>query len=56
MGERPIGSRYTATSVLGEGAYGTVWAGHDAAGDRWAIKILKEDLATDPGVVRRYRR
>ncbi|WP_168583398.1 serine/threonine-protein kinase [Gephyromycinifex aptenodytis] len=49
-----IGSRYVVEAVLGRGSFGQVWAGRDRDGAEWAIKVLREDLATDHAVVERF--
>ncbi|MFI1965964.1 serine/threonine-protein kinase [Streptomyces pathocidini] len=65
---RPVGSKYLLEEVLGRGATGTVWrarqreaAGAEAAvqgqpGETVAIKVLKEELASDPDIVMRFLR
>ncbi|OIV37582.1 serine/threonine protein kinase [Mangrovactinospora gilvigrisea] len=54
---RPVGSKYLLEEVLGHGATGTVWRGQVRdSGDRVAIKVLKEELASDPDVVMRFLR
>jgi serine/threonine-protein kinase len=62
---RPVGSKYLLEEPLGRGATGTVWRARvrdDAAsapvapGAVVAIKVLKEELATDPDVVMRFLR
>ncbi|MQY15744.1 Serine/threonine-protein kinase PknD [Streptomyces sp. RB5] len=65
---RPVGSKYLLEEPLGRGATGTVWrarqretAGAEAAvpgqpGETLAIKVLKEELASDPDVVMRFLR
>ncbi|WP_327582600.1 NPCBM/NEW2 domain-containing protein [Nonomuraea sp. NBC_00507] len=50
-----IGSRYTAESVLGRGAFGTVWRGRGPDGSV-AIKVVHASAATDPEVVARFVR
>ncbi|MGH3329568.1 MAG: serine/threonine-protein kinase, partial [Streptomycetales bacterium] len=52
---RSIGSRYVALDVLGRGGFGTVWLGEGPDGPV-AIKVLREELATDPDVVARFLR
>ncbi|MEY9965743.1 serine/threonine-protein kinase [Streptacidiphilus sp. MAP12-16] len=59
---RPVGSKYLLEEPLGRGATGTVWrarvrdeSGGDS-GHQVAIKVLKEELATDPDVVMRFLR
>ncbi|MFG3102991.1 serine/threonine-protein kinase [Streptomyces sp. NPDC048182] len=65
---RPVGSKYLLEEPLGRGATGTVWrarqnqtAGAEAAvagqpGELVAIKVLKEELASDADVVMRFLR
>jgi serine/threonine protein kinase, bacterial len=65
---RPVGSKYFFEEPLGRGATGTVWrarqretAGAEAAvpgqpGETVAIKVLKEELASDPDIVMRFLR
>ncbi|MEU6145117.1 serine/threonine-protein kinase [Streptomyces sp. NPDC047081] len=65
---RPVGSKYLLEEPLGRGATGTVWrarqretAGAEAAvpgqpGEMVAIKVLKEELASDPDIVMRFLR
>ncbi|MEZ0068373.1 serine/threonine protein kinase [Streptacidiphilus sp. MAP12-20] len=50
---RKIGSRYTAHTVIGRGSAGTVWLGEGPEGPV-AIKILREDLASDQVLVGRF--
>jgi serine/threonine-protein kinase len=50
---RKIGSRYTAERVLGRGSAGTVWLGEGPDGPV-AIKLLREDLASDQELVGRF--
>ncbi|WFB09191.1 serine/threonine protein kinase [Streptomyces sp. LX-29] len=50
---RKIGSRYTANQVLGRGSAGTVWLGEGPEGPV-AIKLLREDLASDQELVGRF--
>lgn len=50
---RKIGSRYTAHQVLGRGSAGTVWLGEGPEGSV-AIKLLREDLASDQDLVGRF--
>ncbi|MER7836684.1 serine/threonine-protein kinase [Streptomyces sp. NPDC096040] len=50
---RKIGSRYTANQVLGRGSAGTVWLGEGPEGPV-AIKLLREDLASDEELVGRF--
>ncbi|MFJ9250400.1 serine/threonine-protein kinase [Streptomyces sp. NPDC101776] len=65
---RPVGSKYLLEESIGRGATGTVWrarqretAGAEAAvqgqpGETVAIKVLKEELASDPDIVMRFLR
>lgn len=65
---RPVGSKYFLEEPLGRGATGTVWrarqretAGAEAAvqgqpGETVAIKVLKEELASDADIVMRFMR
>ncbi|MEV0636824.1 serine/threonine-protein kinase [Streptomyces sp. NPDC050619] len=65
---RPVGSKYFLEEPLGRGATGTVWrarqrevAGAEAAvpgqpGETVAIKVLKEELASDADIVMRFLR
>lgn len=53
-GPRRLGSRYTLAEPLGQGASGQVWAGADDEGRTVAIKVLKEELAGDQGIVNRF--
>ncbi len=56
MGQ-PIGSRYELDEQLGRGAFGSVWRGRvKGTGEAVAIKVLLEELATDPDVVTRFLR
>jgi eukaryotic-like serine/threonine-protein kinase len=51
---RSIGN-YKITRVLGEGGMGTVYlAEHPMIGKRVAVKMLRPDLGTDPGLVSRF--
>ncbi|WP_155054086.1 serine/threonine-protein kinase [Streptomyces blattellae] len=52
---RKIGSRYTAHQILGRGSAGTVWLGEGPEGPI-AIKLLREDLASDQELVGRFVR
>lgn len=55
---RPVGSKYLLDEPLGRGATGTVWRGQvrDEPGTAVAVKVLKEELASDPDVVMRFLR
>ncbi|MDH6121472.1 serine/threonine-protein kinase [Kitasatospora sp. GAS204A] len=50
---RKIGSRYTVHQVIGRGSAGTVWLGEGPDGPV-AVKLLREDLATDQVLVGRF--
>ncbi|OEV08510.1 serine/threonine protein kinase, partial [Streptomyces nanshensis] len=50
---RKIGSRYTAHQILGRGSAGTVWLGEGPDGPV-AVKLLREDLASDENLVERF--
>ncbi|MFJ9814303.1 serine/threonine-protein kinase [Streptomyces sp. NPDC101151] len=50
---RKIGSRYSANQILGRGSAGTVWLGEGPEGPV-AIKLLREDLASDQELVGRF--
>lgn len=50
---RRIGSRYTVHQVIGRGSAGTVWLGEGPDGPV-AIKLLREDLASDQVLVGRF--
>ncbi|WP_329457605.1 serine/threonine-protein kinase [Streptomyces sp. NBC_01497] len=50
---RNIGSRYTATQILGRGSAGTVWLGEGPDGPV-AVKLLRDDLAADQELVGRF--
>ena len=54
---RTIAGRFNITGIIGEGGMGTVYqATHKTLPRKFAIKILKEDLAKDPVFVERFRR
>jgi serine/threonine protein kinase, bacterial len=62
---RPVGSKYLLDEALGRGATGTVWRARVredamvpgiAPGQQVAIKVLREELASDPDVVMRFLR
>ncbi|MEV7546964.1 serine/threonine-protein kinase [Streptomyces sp. NPDC089915] len=50
---RKIGSRYTAHQIVGRGSAGTVWLGEGPDGPV-AVKLLREDLASDQELVGRF--
>jgi serine/threonine-protein kinase len=54
---RPLGSRYWLDTPIGRGATGHVWAGRRREDDSpVAVKLLRAELAADPGVVNRFLR
>jgi serine/threonine protein kinase, bacterial len=54
---RLLGSNYLLEEQLGEGANGKVWRGrHVGTGQRVAVKLLREELASDPELVARFVR
>src|SRR4051812_35967823 len=42
--------------VLGEGTSGTVYRARDAAGREVAVKLFRANVATDPALLKRFRR
>ncbi|SCK21115.1 serine/threonine-protein kinase [Streptomyces sp. WMMB 322] len=50
---RKIGSRYSIHQILGRGSAGTVWLGEGPDGPV-AVKLLREDLASDGDLVERF--
>ncbi|WP_406286227.1 serine/threonine-protein kinase [Embleya sp. NBC_00896] len=55
--DRPVGSKYLLQETLGRGASGTVWrASVRDSGEIVAVKVLREELGTDPDVVTRFLR
>jgi serine/threonine protein kinase len=54
-GEQQLGSLYVLEYQIGVGGMGTVWRGRTrTTGQPIAIKLLHDQLATDPGVVTRF--
>ncbi|WP_460604044.1 protein kinase domain-containing protein [Jatrophihabitans fulvus] len=54
---RPLGSRYLLDALIGRGATGHVWRGHERdTGRPVAVKLLRSELAEDPEVVTRFMR
>jgi Protein kinase domain len=54
-GPRQLGSNYRLESVIGRGTYGVVWRGlRSTDRRRVAVKVLRPELAEDPGVVSRF--
>jgi hypothetical protein len=52
---RRIGGCYVLEEQIGGGATGTVWrAVDDTTGERVAIKLLRDELASDPKIVMRF--
>ena len=47
---------YTLEGRLGAGGYGVVYAGTDAEGRRVALKVLRPELADNPGLKERLAR
>ena len=52
--EQQLGSRYQLGDQLGHGAMGRVFDGTDKEGNRYAFKILRSDLTSDPELVARF--
>lgn len=53
-GPQPLGSRYLLEAPIGSGAMGQVWRGATREGQPVAIKLLREELSSDSGVVTRF--
>jgi serine/threonine protein kinase len=54
---RVLATRYRLDRRLGRGGFGTVYSGFDTALDRAvAVKMIRDDLLTDPDVARRFQR
>ncbi len=52
---RPLGSRYVLLDQIGGGGMGTVWRARARdTGELVAIKLLREELTNDPGIVTRF--
>ncbi|WP_425825886.1 serine/threonine-protein kinase [Streptomyces fractus] len=47
---------YRVVGRLGAGGMGVVYAGVDAAGERAAVKVVRAEIADDPGFRARFRR
>ncbi|WP_235515423.1 serine/threonine-protein kinase [Curtobacterium sp. Leaf183] len=53
----PLGAAYRLVELLGTGATGEVWrVAHHASGSEFAAKLLRAELAADPGIVERFVR
>lgn len=51
-----LAGRYQILCSLGQGGMGTVYKAHDIEVDRLvAIKIIRPDLANDPGILQRFK-
>lgn len=51
---RSVGSAYELDELIGHGASGEVWRGHDRDGRVLAFKLLHESLGRDAAVVRQF--
>lgn len=51
-----LGSSYVIEREIGSGGMGNVWLGHDHEGTPYAVKVLREELARDADVLRRFVR
>lgn len=54
MSETPLGSSYVTMDKIGGGAMGAVFEGRDHKGGRYAVKVLRSELAEDPAIVQRF--
>lgn len=53
----PLGASWRLVELLGSGATGEVWrVDHGPTGDAAAAKLLRAELAADPGIVERFVR
>ena len=51
-----FGSRYKIESLIGEGGMGKVYKAHDYDLDRTvALKLVRQELASDPGAMQRFK-
>lgn len=52
-----VAGKYTIEQLVGQGASGEVWAARETAtGERFALKVLATEAATDEETVERFRR